>query len=118
MLATVGASARRSLITTATAISIFLSRTTSPSIQRMRRSTAIRRPGHPTMDCRKTSLVSRTSCTVTRDTAASATSPPSAGVAGSGRGMGVLAADIDGDGRIDWLVANDAQNNAALAQPR
>jgi enediyne biosynthesis protein E4 len=35
-----------------------------------------------------------------------------AGVAGSGRGMGVLAADLDGDGRIDWLVANDAQSNA------
>ncbi len=26
--------------------------------------------------------------------------------------MGVLAADLDGDGRIDWLVANDAQSNA------
>jgi len=36
----------------------------------------------------------------------------SAGVAGSGRGMGVLAADLDGDGRIDWLVANDAESNA------
>lgn len=35
-----------------------------------------------------------------------------AGVAGSGRGMGVLAADLDGDGRIDWLVANDAQSNS------
>jgi enediyne biosynthesis protein E4 len=35
----------------------------------------------------------------------------SAGVGGTGRGMGVLASDIDGDGRIDWLVANDAQNN-------
>jgi hypothetical protein len=35
-----------------------------------------------------------------------------AGVAGSGRGMGVLAADIDGDGHIDWLVANDAESNA------
>jgi enediyne biosynthesis protein E4 len=37
----------------------------------------------------------------------------SAGVAGAGRGMGVLAADLDGDGRIDWLVANDAESNAA-----
>jgi enediyne biosynthesis protein E4 len=36
----------------------------------------------------------------------------SAGVAGSGRGMGVLAADLDGDGRIDWLIANDAESNA------
>jgi hypothetical protein len=36
----------------------------------------------------------------------------SAGVAGMGRGMGVLASDLDGDGRIDWLVANDAHNNA------
>jgi hypothetical protein len=35
-----------------------------------------------------------------------------AGVAGSGRGMGVLAADLDGDRRIDWLIANDAQSNA------
>jgi enediyne biosynthesis protein E4 len=35
-----------------------------------------------------------------------------AGVAGSGRGMGVLAADLDGDGRIDFLVANDAQSNS------
>jgi hypothetical protein len=34
-----------------------------------------------------------------------------AGVAGSGRGMGVLATDLDGDGRLDWLVANDAQSN-------
>jgi hypothetical protein len=36
----------------------------------------------------------------------------SAGVARNGRGMGVLAADFDGDGRMDWLVANDAQSNA------
>lgn len=35
-----------------------------------------------------------------------------AGVAGLGRGMGVLASDMDGDGRIDWLVANDAEDNA------
>jgi hypothetical protein len=35
-----------------------------------------------------------------------------AGVAGTGRGMGVLAADCDGDGRVDFLVANDAMNNA------
>jgi enediyne biosynthesis protein E4 len=35
-----------------------------------------------------------------------------AGVAGLGRGMGVLASDLDGDGRIDWLIANDAQSNA------
>jgi enediyne biosynthesis protein E4 len=35
-----------------------------------------------------------------------------AGVAGNGRGMGVLASDFDGDGRIDFLVANDAMNNA------
>ncbi len=35
-----------------------------------------------------------------------------AGVAGAGRGMGVLAADLDGDGRIDWLVANDAHSNS------
>jgi hypothetical protein len=36
----------------------------------------------------------------------------SAGIAGAGRGMGILAADLDGDGRIDWLVANDAESNA------
>jgi hypothetical protein len=35
-----------------------------------------------------------------------------AGVAGAGRGMGVLATDFDGDGRIDVLVANDAESNA------
>ncbi len=35
-----------------------------------------------------------------------------AGVAGRGRGMGVLASDLDGDGRIDFLVANDAECNA------
>jgi enediyne biosynthesis protein E4 len=35
-----------------------------------------------------------------------------AGVAGSGRGMNVLSADFDGDGRLDWLVANDAESNA------
>jgi hypothetical protein len=36
----------------------------------------------------------------------------SAGVAGTGRGMAVLASDFDGDGLIDWLVANDAESNA------
>ena len=35
-----------------------------------------------------------------------------AGVAGRGRGMGVLASDLDGDGRVDFLVANDAMPNA------
>ncbi len=35
-----------------------------------------------------------------------------AGVAGRGRGMGVLASDFNGDGRIDFLVANDAECNA------
>ena len=35
------------------------------------------------------------------------------GVAGAGRGMGVLAADLDDDGRLDLLVANDAEANAA-----
>ncbi len=35
-----------------------------------------------------------------------------AGVAGDGRGMGVLATDVDGDGLIDLFVANDAQANA------
>lgn len=35
-----------------------------------------------------------------------------AGVAGKGRGMGCLAADFDGDGWIDILVANDAEANA------
>jgi hypothetical protein len=34
-----------------------------------------------------------------------------AGVAGSGRGMGCLAADFDGDGFMDILVANDAEAN-------
>jgi hypothetical protein len=36
----------------------------------------------------------------------------SSGIAGSARGMGVLATDLDGDGLLDWLVANDAQSNA------
>ena len=35
-----------------------------------------------------------------------------AGVAGRGRGMAVLAADLDGDDQIDFLVANDAMPNA------
>lgn len=35
-----------------------------------------------------------------------------AGVAGEGRGMGVLASDLDRDGKIDILVANDAMPNA------
>ncbi|MHB1560599.1 MAG: CRTAC1 family protein [Isosphaeraceae bacterium] len=35
-----------------------------------------------------------------------------AGVAGRGRGMGVLASDFNGDGRVDFLVANDAECNA------
>jgi hypothetical protein len=35
-----------------------------------------------------------------------------AGVAGAGRGMGCLASDFDGDGRVDILVANDAEPNA------
>lgn len=33
-------------------------------------------------------------------------------LAGKGRGMGVLAADLDDDGKVDLLVANDAQANA------
>jgi hypothetical protein len=36
----------------------------------------------------------------------------SAGLAGSGRGMGCVAADFDDDGRVDVLVANDAEANA------
>ncbi len=35
-----------------------------------------------------------------------------AGVGGKGRGMGCLAADFDGDGWSDILVANDAEPNA------
>ncbi len=35
-----------------------------------------------------------------------------AGIVDNLRGMGVLAADMDGDGRVDILVANDAQNNS------
>ncbi len=35
------------------------------------------------------------------------------GLAGNGRGMGAIAADFDGDGRVDLIVANDAQANAA-----
>ncbi len=34
------------------------------------------------------------------------------GIAGKGRGMGVVASDLDGDGRVDVLVANDAEENA------
>jgi enediyne biosynthesis protein E4 len=34
------------------------------------------------------------------------------GVAGKARGMGCMAADFDGDGRMDVLVANDAEENA------
>ena len=64
------------------------------------------------MACRKTSRACPTTSTATKGTAASRDVTASAGVAGSGRGMGVLAADLDGDGRIDWLVANDAQSNA------
>jgi enediyne biosynthesis protein E4 len=35
-----------------------------------------------------------------------------AGIAGKARGMGCLAADFDRDGRMDVLVANDAEENA------
>ena len=35
-----------------------------------------------------------------------------AGIAGRGRGMGVLASDFDNDGRTDIFVANDAMANA------
>ena len=35
-----------------------------------------------------------------------------AGIAGKGRGMGVVATDLDDDGRVDFLVANDAEANA------
>ena len=35
-----------------------------------------------------------------------------AGVAGRARGMGVIATDLDDDGRIDFFVANDAEENA------
>ncbi len=34
------------------------------------------------------------------------------GVAGRGRGMGMIASDLDGDGRVDFFVANDAEENA------
>ena len=36
----------------------------------------------------------------------------SSGIHDEGRGMGVLASDFDGDGLIDFFVANDAQHNA------
>ena len=74
-----------------------------------------RDPGNRSRRLRLASRIRRacpTSCTGTKATADSATSRRSAGVAGTGRGMGVLATDLDGDGRIDWLVANDAQSNA------
>src|SRR5262249_37733081 len=35
-----------------------------------------------------------------------------AGIAGAGRGMGVLTTDYDGDDLLDILVANDAEPNA------
>jgi len=38
-------------------------------------------------------------------------STESAGIVDGGRGLGVIAADLDGDGAIDLYVANDQENN-------
>ena len=39
-------------------------------------------------------------------------SPPSAGIVDrNGRGLGVVAADLDADGRVDLFVANDSSAN-------
>ena len=96
---------------TATATSTSTSATTSPGTPHTRGSAGARR-GQATRHCDPTALEPEPDHVFRNDGGRFVDVTAEAGIAdGDGRGLGVVAADLDGDGRIDLFVANDGSAN-------